>query len=65
MQPDVLRELQQRGRLFYEMFPGAKASDEWQRQRDLLDERELAKSSPSSQVTAEAPEMGPTTRNLI
>jgi hypothetical protein len=33
MELDVLREVQERGRLFWEMFPGAKASDAWQRQR--------------------------------
>jgi hypothetical protein len=52
MQLEVRRELQKRGRFFYEMFPGAKASEDWQRQRDLLDERE-AEASPSSTVTAD------------
>jgi hypothetical protein len=56
MHPDVLRDLHQRGRLFYEMFPGAKASDEWQRQRNLIDEGELANSSPSSTITPDGPE---------
>jgi hypothetical protein len=46
MQLEVLRELQRRGRFFYEMFPGAKSSDDWQRQHDFLDERELAGTSP-------------------
>ena len=58
MQPEVLRQLQQRGRFFYEMFPGAKASDDWQRQRDLMDERELARSSRSSKTTADGPVIG-------
>jgi hypothetical protein len=31
MDLEALRELQQRGRFFYEMFPGAKASEEWKR----------------------------------
>ena len=61
MQLEVLRELQRRGRFFYEMFPGAKVSDDWQRQRDLLDERELARSSPSSTITADDPQKGSVT----
>ena len=58
MQPEVLRQLQRRGRFFYEMFPGAKASDERQRQRDLMDERALASSSPSSKTAADGPVLG-------
>lgn len=34
MDPDVLRDLEERGRFFWEMLPGAQAGDEWQRQRD-------------------------------
>lgn len=49
---EVLGELQQRGRFFYEMFPGAKASDEWQRHRDQLDEREQAENPRSSPSVA-------------
>ena len=41
MQLDVLRELQRRGRFFYEMFPGAKASDAWQRQREEHEQGEM------------------------
>jgi hypothetical protein len=37
MELDVLRELQGRGRLFWEMFPGAKASAEWQRQHEHIE----------------------------
>ena len=37
MDLETLRELQQRGRFFYEMFPGAKASEEWLRHRDQLE----------------------------
>jgi hypothetical protein len=33
MDIEMLRELQPRGRFFYEMFPGAKAAQEWQRHR--------------------------------
>ena len=39
MEFDVLRDLQDRGRFFWEMFPGAKASDEWQRQRKRTEEK--------------------------
>ena len=39
MRFEVLQELQRRGRFFFEMFPGAKVSDDWQRHRDLLNER--------------------------
>ena len=62
MQPEVLRELQERGRFFYEMFPGAKVSDEWQRHRDELEERELATSSPSSKATGDDPQEGSAAR---
>ena len=41
MQLDVLSELQRR-HIFHEMFPGAKASDAWQRQRDEHEQREMA-----------------------
>jgi hypothetical protein len=34
MDADQLRTLQRRGRVFWEMFPGARASDEWTRDRD-------------------------------
>ena len=50
MDLEMLRQFQQRGRFFYEMFPGAKASEEWQRHRDRL-EREHehhTRSSPSA-----------------
>jgi hypothetical protein len=56
MQLKVLRELQKRGRFFDEMFPGAQVSDDWQRQRDLLDMRELAGSSASSTSSADDPQ---------
>ena len=54
MDLEMLREFQQRGRLFYEMFPGAKASEEWQRHRDQL-EREHGHHSRSSPATATTP----------
>jgi hypothetical protein len=34
MDAELLRELQGRGRFFYERFPGAAASDEWKRIRE-------------------------------
>jgi hypothetical protein len=40
MELAILRELQERGRFFWEMFPGAKASDEWQRQREQVEQNE-------------------------
>jgi len=45
MTADELRELQDRGRFFYEMFPGAKASDEWKRDRDGRDKVDCDKSA--------------------
>jgi hypothetical protein len=59
MTADELRELQDRGRFFYEMFPGAKAADEWKRDRDRVDEGDHAKnaSKPATMnpVTKPAP----------
>jgi hypothetical protein len=40
MDLETLRELQRRGRFFHEMFPGAKASEEWQRHRDQMEREE-------------------------
>jgi hypothetical protein len=40
MELDVLRELQARGRFFWEMFPGAPASDAWQRQHGQIERNE-------------------------
>jgi hypothetical protein len=40
MNAETLRELQDRGRFFYQNFPGAAAADEWIRQRDRLDEKD-------------------------
>ena len=48
MELDVLRELQERGRFFWEMFPGAKASVEWQRQREQIEWNEKTASGRSS-----------------
>ena len=54
MDLETLRELQQRGRFFYEMFPGAKASEEWLRHRDQL-ERQHAHHSRSSPAATNEP----------
>jgi hypothetical protein len=54
MDLETLRELQQRGRFFYEMFPGAQASEEWLRHRDQL-EREHAHHSRSSPAATNEP----------
>ena len=54
MDLERLRELQQRGRFFYEMFPGAKAAEEWQRHRDQL-ERVHEDESRSSQSAMNDP----------
>ena len=40
MELEVLRELQGRGRFFWEMFPGAKAANDWQRQSRQLERDE-------------------------
>ena len=49
MDLDTLRELQQRGRFFYEMFPGASASEEWLQHRDQLErEHDHSHSSPAA-----------------
>jgi hypothetical protein len=54
MDLEIIRELQQRGRFFYEMFPGAKVAEEWQRHRDQL-EREHERQTRSSPSTANGP----------
>jgi hypothetical protein len=40
MELDILRDLQDRGRFFWEIFPGAQASDEWHRQRGQIERNE-------------------------
>lgn len=50
MRPDVLRELQKRGRFFWEIFPGAKAADEWQRRREQLERLEETSGEQPTQV---------------
>jgi hypothetical protein len=64
MKLDVLRELQSRGCFFYEMFPGVKASDAWQRQRDQREQREMATGPRPSQPEADdRPQQGPGTED--
>jgi hypothetical protein len=56
MELDILRDLQERGRFFWEMFPGAQASDEWHRQRGQIERHEEkaagGQSSPPAAVDA-------------
>jgi hypothetical protein len=42
MDADLLRELQDRGRFFYERFPGASAADDWSRERDRTEHEHAA-----------------------
>jgi hypothetical protein len=48
-----LRELQDRGRFFYERFPGAAAADEWQRSRDRAEYEHLSHSDRASEGEAD------------
>lgn len=50
MTGDELRELQDRGRFFYESFPGAKAAQEWKRAREAAERKhvEASDSRPDS-----------------
>ena len=43
MDAALLRELQDRGRFFYERFPGAAAAEEWKRQRERAEQGEAAR----------------------
>jgi hypothetical protein len=48
MTADQLRELQDRGRFFYERFPGAAAAEEWKRFRDAGEQEQTdASESPA------------------
>ena len=38
MTADQLHELQDRGRFFYQRFPGAAAAEEWKRVRDAAEQ---------------------------
>ena len=48
VQAEALYEIQKRGRFFSESFPGTKASDDWQRHREQLQETADASTSSSS-----------------
>lgn len=50
MTGDELRELQDRGRFFYERFPGAKAAEEWKRSREAAERKHIEASD--SRVTS-------------
>ena len=39
MTGDELRELQDRGRFFYQSFPGAAAAEEWKRAREAAERK--------------------------
>ena len=43
MDAALLRELQDRGRFFYERFPGAAAAEEWKRERERAEREEAAR----------------------
>jgi hypothetical protein len=43
MDAALLRELQDRGRFFYERFPGAAAAEEWKRERERGEREEAAR----------------------
>lgn len=47
---ETLHEIQKRGRFFSELFPGTKASDEWQRHREWLQQREPTPGDDKSPV---------------
>jgi hypothetical protein len=62
MEFDVLRELQERGRFFWEMFPGARASDAWQRQREQIERNEKTAGGESSPAENDPGERKPRSR---
>ena len=47
MDAGLLRQLQDRGRFFYERFPGAAAAEEWKRQRERAEVEEAARTRES------------------
>lgn len=46
MDAELLRELQDRGRFFYERFPGAAAAEEWKRMREKAEHDHAARTHP-------------------
>jgi hypothetical protein len=47
MNAERLRELQDRGRFFYERFPGAAVAEEWKRVRDKHEQDHANSAAPS------------------
>ena len=47
MDAELLRELQDRGRFFYERFPGAAAAEKWKQQREKAEREFAAAALPS------------------
>ncbi len=45
---DVLRDLQARGHFFWQLFPGAQASDKWQRQQQIERSQKAGSHRPSA-----------------
>lgn len=43
MDAELLRQLQDRGRFFYERFPGAAAAEEWKRMREKAEQHHAAR----------------------
>lgn len=48
MNAEILRELQDRGKFFYERFPGAAAAEEW-RHLDRLDKKKTDRSDSAGE----------------
>ena len=65
MDAEWLRELQDRGRFFYEGFPGAAAAEKWKQQRERA-EREAAAEARQSRGSrdGEEDEGGPRSSSL-
>ena len=50
MDAAYLRELQERGRFFYERFPGAAAAEAWKRERESAEREEAARTGESREA---------------
>jgi hypothetical protein len=53
MDAALLRELQDRGRFFYERFPGAAAAEEWKRHRERAEREEASRKGRGSPAADE------------
>ena len=60
MTADQLRRLQDRGRFFYERFPGAAAAEEWKRFRDAGEQEQ----TDTSESPAHASDTASTIRTV-